>query len=175
MQSTSFVQAPRAQRTTRRPHAEHFTMADRRHAQRSRKSSLSVSAGFDGNNDTTGGTITRGDGGGSGTRKHEKNEPKSGNILRTQNGPHMQSHDGCPQRAVGVVTNASDLTLEQQLAVLDEATELPPFGFNIAGLEKRLQRRLGFEITQVNVLAVLVMYVFDHETSNRRVSSYHCT
>lgn len=47
------------------------------------------------------------------------------------------------------VTDASDLTLEQQLAVLDEATELPPFGFNIAGLEQRLERRLGFEITQV--------------------------
>lgn len=49
------------------------------------------------------------------------------------------------------VTKASDLTLEEQLAVLNEATELPPFGFNIAGLEQRLERRLGFEITQVRV------------------------
>lgn len=49
------------------------------------------------------------------------------------------------------VTKASDLTLEEQLAVLNEATELPPFGFNIAGLEQRLERRLGFEVTQVRV------------------------
>lgn len=47
------------------------------------------------------------------------------------------------------ITTASELGLAQHLAVLDEATELPPFGFNIAGLEQRLERRLGLEITPV--------------------------
>lgn len=51
-------------------------------------------------------------------------------------------------------TKANELSLAEHLAVLDEATELPPFGFNIAGLERRLERRLGFAITQVMRLMV---------------------
>lgn len=47
------------------------------------------------------------------------------------------------------ITHADCLSLAQQLDVLDAATELPPFGFNIAGLEQRLKRRLGLEISQV--------------------------
>lgn len=53
------------------------------------------------------------------------------------------------------ITDASCLTLQQHLDVLDEATELPPFGLNIAGLEQRLKRRLGLEISQVRQLASL--------------------
>lgn len=53
-----------------------------------------------------------------------------------------------------VVTTASELSLAEHLAVLDEATELPPFGFNIAGLEQRLGRRLGFDINQVPCVCV---------------------
>lgn len=49
------------------------------------------------------------------------------------------------------ITDAFNLSLPQQLVILDEATELPPFGFNIAGLEQRLKRRLGLEIGQVLV------------------------
>lgn len=49
----------------------------------------------------------------------------------------------------GRITDVFHLSLPQQLVVLDEATELPPFGFNIAGLEQRLKRRLGLEIAQV--------------------------
>lgn len=47
------------------------------------------------------------------------------------------------------ITEASQLSLSDHMVVLDEATELPPFGFNIAGLEQRLKRRLGLEIAQV--------------------------
>lgn len=49
------------------------------------------------------------------------------------------------------VTRAADLSLAEHLAVLDESTELPPFGFNIAGLEQRLERRLGFEVSLVSL------------------------
>lgn len=58
------------------------------------------------------------------------------------------------------VTTASELSLAEHLAVLDEATELPPFGFNIAGLEQRLERRLGFGITQVRHVLVLPTLLF---------------
>lgn len=47
------------------------------------------------------------------------------------------------------VTDASELPPAAKMAVLDEATELPPFGFNVAVLEQRLKRRLGLEIAQV--------------------------
>lgn len=50
------------------------------------------------------------------------------------------------------IATAAELGLAEHLAVLDEATELPPFGFNIAGLEQRLERRLGLEITPVRCL-----------------------
>lgn len=47
------------------------------------------------------------------------------------------------------ITTAAGLSFSETLAVMDEATELPPFGFNIAILEQRLERRLGFEVTKV--------------------------
>lgn len=63
------------------------------------------------------------------------------------------------------IATASELGLAQHLAVLDEATELPPFGFNIAGLEQRLERRLGLEITpvrwgRVRYLFAIVLLLF---------------
>lgn len=70
-----------------------------------------------------------------------------------------ERHDGVranSKKRPMVVTKASQLTLAENLAVLAEATELPPFGFNIAGLAKRLKRRLGFEIAQVCDFALLV-------------------
>lgn len=62
------------------------------------------------------------------------------------------------------VTQASELSLAEHLAVLDEATELPPFGFNIAGLEQRLERRLGFEISQVWLACLSRVYLL-HSSS----------
>lgn len=47
------------------------------------------------------------------------------------------------------ITDAGQLSLSDHMVVLDEAIELPPFGFNVAGLEQRLKRRLGLEIAQV--------------------------
>lgn len=55
------------------------------------------------------------------------------------------------------IVTAAELGLAEHLAVLDEATELPPFGFNIAGLEQRLERRLGLEITPVRCFAVMLL------------------
>lgn len=56
------------------------------------------------------------------------------------------------------IATAAELGLAEHLAVLDEATELPPFGFNIAGLEQRLERRLGLEITPVRCLLMLCFF-----------------
>lgn len=50
------------------------------------------------------------------------------------------------------ITTAAELSFSETLAVMDEATELPPFGFNIAILEQRLERRLGFEVTKVRYM-----------------------
>lgn len=57
------------------------------------------------------------------------------------------------------ITDASCLSLKQTLEVLDEATELPPFGLNLPGLEQRLKRRLGLEISQVRRLVSLPVLI----------------
>ena len=47
------------------------------------------------------------------------------------------------------ITDAQCLSLAQQLVLLDEATELPPFGMCMSGLQQRLKQRLGIEIAEV--------------------------
>ena len=58
------------------------------------------------------------------------------------------------------ITTAAELSLPETLAVMDEATELPPFGFNIGILEQRLKQRLGFEVTKVLLLSGRRLYPF---------------
>lgn len=74
------------------------------------------------------------------------------------------------------IAMAAELGLAEHLAVLDEATELPPFGFNIAGLEQRLERRLGLEITPVRCLLLCFFHrscrpCFGHKACNESSGS----
>lgn len=59
------------------------------------------------------------------------------------------------------ITTASALSFSETFAVLDEATELPPFGFNIAILEQRLERRLGFEVTKVRNKVIFKTFILN--------------
>lgn len=58
---------------------------------------------------------------------------------------------GAGRHGIGTarITDALCLSLAQQLVILDESTELPPFGMCMAGLQQRLKRRLGLEIAEV--------------------------
>lgn len=132
------------------------SMTDRKQAQRSRKASLSTATTTEGH--SNGGSTAAGAPRHGSVYLHHNNsnhrhsDSKSSTLntpLKQNQEASAASADSGSSAAARVLTNAADLTLDQQLAVLDEATELPPFGFNIAGLERRLQRRLGFEITQV--------------------------
>ncbi|CAN0483657.1 unnamed protein product, partial [Ectocarpus sp. 12 AP-2014] len=67
------------------------------------------------------------------------------------------------------VIDACELPPAAKMAVLDEATELPPFGFNIAVLEQRLKRRLGLEIAQSAINACLSPYYNLREWEDRYV------
>lgn len=89
------------------------------------------------------------------TQRSRKGSPSGGDSGRGRSSsPSFTPTTANVSSKRRAVTKAADLSLDQQLAVLDEATELPPFGFNLQGLEKRLQRRLGFKITQVGVLPI---------------------
>lgn len=132
-------------------------MTDRKQAQRSRKGSLNTTTAADrhsNGSNTVAGAPRHGS-----ADLHNHHDKHNDIKTSTVNPPQKKQNEeasaadtgSCSSAEPRIVTNAADLTLNQQLAVLDEATELPPFGFNIAGLEKRLQRRLGFEITQVSL------------------------
>ncbi|CAM9891308.1 unnamed protein product [Choristocarpus tenellus] len=56
------------------------------------------------------------------------------------------------------ISKASDLSPSQQLIVMEEATEVPPFGFHFACLEQRLERRLGCKIAQSAIADCLSPY-----------------
>lgn len=47
------------------------------------------------------------------------------------------------------ILDAHCLSLAQQLVVLDESTELPPFGMCMSALQRRLKHRLGLDIAEV--------------------------
>ncbi|CAM9906211.1 unnamed protein product [Discosporangium mesarthrocarpum] len=53
--------------------------------------------------------------------------------------------------------------------VMEEATEVPPFGFHVAFLEQRLKRRLGFEVSQSAITDCLSPYYNLSEWQDRYV------
>lgn len=90
-------------------------------------------------------------------RKHTsrtiRKEPVMGQHQAAATAAASAASSGSGGRGSGTkkrrITDAFELPPAAKMAVLDEATELPPFGFNIAVLEQRLKRRLGLEIAQV--------------------------
>lgn len=62
---------------------------------------------------------------------------------------HSTGHSDIGTAGTTRITDAQCLSLAQQLVVLDESTELPPFGMCMVGLQERLKRRLGLEISEV--------------------------